>query len=95
MADQFPTCSKCGKVFEHASSKSRHQKNCKKGPDVLKVKKTYNCPNVEWCEQVFNKISNYKRHKELQSKNNAKSLMYAMWKRLHQAFTSSSSSESA
>ena len=62
MEDQFPTCSKCGKVFEHVSSKSRHQKNCKKGPDVLKVKKTYNCPNVEWCEQVFNKISNYNRH---------------------------------
>ena len=63
MADEFPTttCRKCGKVFQHWSSKCRHEKKCKKGPDALKVKKTFNCSNV-WCDKVFNKISNYKRH---------------------------------
>ena len=55
-------CNRCGKVFQHPSSKSRHQTNCKKGEPVLKPTKMMKCPNVLWCNAVFHKTSNFKRH---------------------------------
>ena len=55
-------CRTYGKILKHQPSKSRHEKRCKKKcVNPLVVKKSYSCSNV-WCDKVFNKISNFKRH---------------------------------
>ena len=50
----------CSKEFKHLSSRSRHQKTCKKG-DILKPKTSTECPNV-WCKKSFSSLFNLKRH---------------------------------
>ena len=56
-------CGTCGKVLAHQSSKSRHEKSCKKKHNIVttKVQKSYVCSN-SWCGKIFKKVSNFNRH---------------------------------
>ena len=62
MADEKYKClwNNCSKEFKHVSSRSRHQKTCKKG-DILKPKTSTECPNV-WCKKSLSSLFNLKRH---------------------------------
>ena len=62
MADEKYKClrNNCSKEFKHLSSRSRHQKACKKG-DILKPKILTEYPNF-WGKKSFSSLFNLKRH---------------------------------
>ena len=60
--DKLYACKRnnCDKKFSHKSNRSRHQKICTKGEEVLKVI-PFECNNL-WCHSTFKRSYNYRRH---------------------------------